>query len=197
MAASDPEQPATKALLGNCLLKATILIFSILLPAMPAVAETPWEVYLAIPSPQNAKYVEEISYSTDNDEFLWYDLMLLETQVASGDVEALKLTLRLAKVADGDMLDAELLHALEIIASRSIRSHPDRFLEAATADTSSDQFVNAVLAVVGEEYVDRPLARRYELEARCQALRGLRQRGELPKLDSMLLTLEKAIARLD
>lgn len=154
-------------------------------------AETPWEKYLVEPTPENAKSVAAIEYSSDNSETN-SDFLLLESQVVSGDVEAFELTLRLAEHADGGDL-----HDLKIIASRAIRPHPSMFLDQVEANPQSTYMLKSAIITVGEEYVDRPVARRYELQARYDALKALDVDSDEIGLAEFLVVLTEAIEDLE
>jgi hypothetical protein len=135
--------------------------------------------------------VSAIEYSDDTDAF-YSDIHVLEVQVSAGDVEAFELAIRLAEQSEGgDLRD------LKVVASRAIRSHPDLLL---TQFESEPQFANllaSILVTVGEEYIDRPLARKYELQARRDALAGVDRDSENAELTRLLAILDEAINGLD
>ena len=169
-------------------------IFSFLLLLILATAcaraETPWEMYLLEPTPENARLVSAIEYSDDTDAF-YSDIHLLEVQVSAGDEEAFELVLRLAEQADGgDLRD------LKVVASRAIRSHPTLLLTQFESDPRFTNLLTGILVTVGEEYIDRPRARRYELQARHDALNSVGLDSENAGLTSLLEILDEEIDSL-
>jgi hypothetical protein len=144
-------------------MKLAVLSISLALPSM-CFGQTAWERYVQLPSPENADAVQEIAYSVDSSAE-YSGTSILESQVISGDLSALRLALRLSKRADGGTL-----HDLFIAISRTIRPRPETFVaELVAADLDTKLWPNLLLSV-GEEYVDLPEARSYELSARRQAL---------------------------
>lgn len=187
-AGTDPK----RSLVGSRFKAANLRFLSLLLVTFLAIAcahaETPWEQYLLEPTPENARLVSAIGYSDDTDAF-YSDIHLLEVQVSAGDVEAFKLVLRLAEQSDGgDRRD------LKVIASRVIRSHPELLLTQFESDPRNTELLTGILVTVGEEYIDRPLARKYELQARRAALIGANFDPENDGLTRMLEILDKEIA---
>ena len=133
-----------------------------------ASAETPWEKYLLEPTPKNARLVSAIEYSDETDAF-YSDIRLLEVQVSAGDEEAFKLVVRL---------------------------HPALLLTQFESDPRFTSLLTGILITVGEEYVDRPLARRYELQARRDALKSVDLDSENSGLTRLLAILDKEIESL-
>jgi len=151
---------------------ATILF--VLATPFAAIAATPWESYLAHPTPKAAGDVHEITYSPSangmaRDNAL--DLQVLALQVYAGDVEALRLTLRLASRSDGGLLED-----LYAIAGHSIRAHPHIFLKSMVDEKLTQESIKWIVNMAGLEYVDRPDARRYELQQRAAALASVRDK---------------------
>lgn len=164
---------------------------SLSLAATSAYADTPWEKYLVEPTSENANSVVTIEYSSNSNK-IDSDFLLLESQVVSGDVDAFELTLRLAEQADGGDL-----HDLKVIASRTIRSHPSMFVNQLKANPHSSDMLRGILITVGEEYVDRPVARRYELQERYEVLNGLGVDSDADGLAELMVVLIEAIASLE
>jgi len=136
----------------------------LLLVTTSALAKTPWETYLDEPSSRNAAHVESIAYSTpveggyDSD-----DLAILHLQVLAADPAAFQLADRLREKSDGGLAEE-----LSAILASAIRPHPEFFLDQVRAlkRPCSDFNIDAA----GIEYVDRPVAQKYELHMRQVAL---------------------------
>ena len=129
-------------------------------------AGTPWEIYLDLPTPQNASHVVAIEYTEPRQGgYDSNDLEILQTQVAASDVESFRLGFRLYKASDGGLAEE-----LGVILSTSIRSHPRFFLQqVATLDPTCREFT-WILNTPGLEYVDRTDAAAYELRMRQASL---------------------------
>ena len=131
-----------------------------------AKAETAWETYVKLPSSDNAMATSKIAYSSDD---MWdYDYQhigILRTQISAGDVEAFRLGFRARKYADG-----ALLEYLNEVTSRLIRLKPKEFLIQMQELNATDDDLESILLMVGEEYVDLFDARRYEMRRRYDAI---------------------------
>src|SRR5712691_3823702 len=96
-----------------------ILILAMLAGAASVVqASTSWEEYLESPTAANAARVVTPTYSTTEGQYdrLVEDLQLLEVQVLSRDVEAIRLAFRLRAKADG-----HLGETIDVMLGRLIR----------------------------------------------------------------------------
>jgi len=132
-------------------------------------AETPWEAYLAFPTPENASRVNRIEYTpgaiSEKYGYWALDLGILRNQVLGGDREAFRLAYRLRQNADGGLLEE-----LTMVLSRVIRTRPDFFLEEMSTLRPDRTALEVILLMPGLEYVDRLEARRYEILMRRKAL---------------------------
>src|SRR5688572_22313733 len=126
-------------------MKTAALRLALAFPSL-AVAQTAWERYVQLPSPQNADAVTEIAYSP-NSSLEYSGIAILESQVASGDVNSLRLAFRLSKQADGGGL-----HDLFVAIARAIRPHPETFLAELNAAGLDTRLWRYALLSVGEEY---------------------------------------------
>ena len=131
-------------------------------------AATPWEEYLALPSPANAARVAALTYSPATAPPGGYarsDIRVLEDQVLAQDSEAFQLLLRLYRASGGGLAEE-----LGVRLGHSSRVHPEFFLRQVLASQRPCSELAWPLNAPGEQYVDRPGARRYEIEARRAAL---------------------------
>jgi hypothetical protein len=158
----------------------------LLLASTTVAAKTPWETYLDEPSGHNAARVEAITYSRlveggyDAD-----DLDILRLQVLAADPAAFRLTYRLYRGSDGGLSEE-----LAAILASSIRPHPEFFLaEVEALKRPCSEFD---VDVPGPEYVDRPLARRYELRMRRAALESVASKALGPVRTECLARLAAA-----
>ena len=146
--------------------KILIMLLTLLL-AGSAFAQTAWEQYLELPTPENAARVQQALYSdpSTRGRSLHEDLLLLEIQVISADREAVRLAYRLSVESDGhysEMLDAML--------GRLIRIDPKLFLQELKRHRSQVSRLDSLLGQHGRPYIDRHRARSYEDEQRIAAL---------------------------
>lgn len=167
--------------------RTTILIAAVLLLASTAAsAETPWEAYLRAPSPAAAAAVQTAAYSKPGEinERFEADLSVLENEVAAGDAESTKLTVRLMTQFRRSAAIAEFLDA---ILGRSIRPNPVAFLQA-TSGVAGCPYATPR----GDFFVDRREARVAEALARANALRGVINPELQKKRDECIALLERA-----
>jgi hypothetical protein len=140
---------------------------------------TPWEVYVAVPSPQHAKVVAEPVYSTPEAgpttgaSRLELDLGILSAQIRSGDTEAFYLGLRLRQSSN---IDGALAEFLDIRVADFLRIRPEAFLTGLTIYATK----NCAEAVYTDPdiYEDRFNAEGYELGRRLEAITAVQN----PKL---------------
>ena len=167
--------------------------------AMTARAQTPWERYLALPTPGNAQAVQTLAYrdSVDNVDRLLDDLDLLRDQVDAGDTAAVRLAFRLVPQADGVYGET-----LGTMLGRLVRTRPALFLrelaraERRTGDRAPHREVGCGLAqVTGPEYVDREEAGRYEARQRIAALRTVSTPSLRKVRDECLAALQTDLRR--
>lgn len=166
-----------------CAMNKKIYVILILLLAGRSSAETPWEAYLALPTPRNASQVTKIQYGPgaipENYRYWAPDLKILANQILGGDSESFRLAFRLRRDSDGGLLEE-----LTMILSHTIRPHPEFFLRQLLELKPSKTDLEDILLMSGLEYVDRPRAQQYEIEMRrkalasvkTMALRGLRDK---------------------
>lgn len=151
-----------------------------------AAPRTPWETYMAHPSPENAMAVQSIQYSDKLDsrrlgEQISADIQVLAVQVFSADREAFRLTLRLIRSSK----PGANLEDLVEIAGRYLRQNPKAYLEDVATSGLSAHCPGA--SYVGLQYVDRDTARSYEIGARVKALESVRDE-KLAKLRDICLS---------
>jgi hypothetical protein len=163
------------------------------LTSATAAAATPWEQYLATPTPANADAVTKITYSPGTLEHPEYgydalDLELLKTQVAAGDVAAFRLAVRLSRAADGGLAED-----LTLIVASMIRSHPAAFLRELSKLAPADAELESMLLMTGAEYVDRVSAHTYELTQRRLAIANVRDEALKGFKRSCLAVLDHGI----
>jgi hypothetical protein len=144
-----------------------------------ALAETSWERYLALPNPIHARAVTSATYGQapelgSESERLEFDLQLLATQASAGDIEALRLVLRLSATQDGSTLEE-----LGSIMGGTVRSRPALFLQAQSELPDAAKCFG--VASVDPSFVDRTEARQYELRLRKAALESVSDFPELRK----------------
>jgi hypothetical protein len=133
----------------------------------PLAGATPWEAYLKLPTPHNARQVRSIEYSSGISEPVGAeDLKVLERQVIALDPDAFELTYRLSLATNPGALQEALLGIL----AGPLRGNPEFFLaQASRLDRSCKSFARALNAT-GLEYVDRSDAQSYEMGRRREAL---------------------------
>ena len=142
-----------------------------LINTAPAIAATPWEEYLALPSSANAALVTTMTYSPGNVPHGGdspSDIRVLEDQVLAQDREAFRLLVRLYRSTDGGLAED-----LGVFPGHSVRVHPEFFLHEVAALNRPCSELAWALNAPGLQYVDRPAARRYEIDARKAALEDL------------------------
>ena len=112
--------------------------------------------------------MEWISFSSTYEDDYWPGLLVLRIQVFAGDADAFELTIRLLKRSDG-----ALLEDLAQICGLSIRVRPRQFLSGVAAQELPKRLLETILNAAGEEYVDKPKARQYEMKMRRAALESI------------------------
>ena len=166
-------------------MKNLVIIVIILAVTSSASAETQWEAYLAVPTPENAVHVKKIEYTPGAipEKYGYWapDLEILRDQVLGGDQESFRLAYRLRKVSDGGLLEE-----LTIILSHVIRARPEFFLNEMSALNPSKAALDDILLMPGLEYTDRDKARQYEIKMRHKALASV-QNQNLRKFRDMCL----------
>lgn len=171
-------------------MKTLITILIIPLATSLAFAETPWEAYLSLPTPDNASRVTQMEYTPGaipNKYGYWPpDLDILRNQVLGGDREAFHLAYRLLQKADG-----ALLEDLTMVLSRVIRARPAFFLEEMSALRPNRALLKSILLMPGLEYVDRREAQRYEIRMRRDALAAVENKTLRQFRDTCLKILKE------
>jgi hypothetical protein len=128
--------------------KLIYITFIILILAGPVFAETPWEAYLALPTPENASKVVGIEYTPgaipENYGYWAPDLDILRNQVIGGDKESFKLTYRIIKKSDGGLLED-----LIVILSHTIRARPEFFLREMSELNPEHSLLGSILLMPG------------------------------------------------
>lgn len=140
-------------------------------------AGTPWEEYVENPTPENARRVQNATYSGNIDqqerqEKLFDDLWLLEEQVTASDREAVQLAFRLLQESDGAYTET-----LYKMLGRLVRVNPKLYLEECKKARSFTPERFPGLLMFPEPYIDRPVAHEYEREARIKALSKVKDRS--------------------
>lgn len=136
-----------------------------------ACAETAWEKYLENPAPKQAALVNKVETSDKGDSGGDYELQILQNQVLAQDSQAFILAYRLYKSSDGGLVED-----LGALLARSIRVHPQFFLQQVSLLNIPCSKLSWVLNTPGLEYTDRPNAKHYEMSMRKKALRGVQTR---------------------
>ena len=133
-------------------------------------AETLWEKYLWLPTPENASKVEKIEYSEgsipENYGYWYPDLLVMKNQILGGDKESFRLAFRIKQSTNG----AALIEHINDILGSVIRSNPELFLQEIKYINPSTYSLKSVLKMTGDEYVDRMEAVKYEWKMRAEAL---------------------------
>ncbi|ANM30001.1 hypothetical protein ABI59_11110 [Acidobacteria bacterium Mor1] len=130
---------------------------------------TPWERYLELPTPENARAVQSATYiDRERLQDLDWDLLMLEVQVLSSDSEAVALAFRLRRQSDGHISET-----LDIMLGRLIRINPQLFLQELAVARRSDETRASPLHNFGFAYVDHEKAHDYEQARRIEALRSV------------------------
>jgi hypothetical protein len=128
---------------------------------------TAWEEYLDKPTPKRASRVQAISYAAPamDPGQQERDLMMLEAQVLSRDIEAVRLAFRLRQTADGHFVEM-----LDVMLGRLIRIDASLFLREVLRAGVPAQLLDSLVGNFGPEYVDRTEAQAYEAAQRIAAL---------------------------
>jgi hypothetical protein len=150
-----------------------VLAFVALAMSVIASAKTPWEEFITLPTPEHAGAVNAMVLSgTPNEDQAFTTnergLMILDAQVRAFDKEAVELSFRLLKIADGhygEML-SESLGGL-------IRPNPKMFLQHFARHQKSVVRLDALVGNFGVNYIDSLEAQRYEVEMRIKALKSV------------------------
>ena len=144
---------------------------------LTVLAQTPWQKYIANPTPDNAELVDELSYDHSvGGEEQEVDVMVLESQVFAGDRAAIFLAYRIIKKSGGSIAE-DLYQSLGLL----IRINPKLFLETLQDSYNDSIDIGALVGNLGIAFVDRPSARRYELAARIKAIDSVHS-GRLKKV---------------
>ena len=148
----------------------SIAVFATFCSSM-VIGATPWESYVAVPSPQRAKLVKEPTYSTvvppvtNGPSRLEQDLRVLGEQIRAGDTEAFYLGLRLRKAS---AVDGALGEFLDFTVADFLRVRPATFLTG----LSKYGTPNCEEAVYTDPdiYADRFGTQAYEMRRRLEAV---------------------------
>jgi hypothetical protein len=148
----------------------SIAVFATLFSST-VISATPWESYVAVPSPQHAKLVKEPTYSTaeppmtNGPSRLEQDLRVLGEQIRAGDAEAFYLGLHLRKVS---AVDGALAEFLDFTVADFLRVRPATFLTG----LSKYGTPNCEEAVYTDPdiYADRFATQAYEMRRRLEAI---------------------------
>ena len=167
--------------------------------AVTARAQTPWERYLALPTPGNARAIQSLAYSdsADNVDCLLEDVELLRDQMDAGDTAAVRLAFRLLPQADGVYGET-----LGDMLGRLVRTRPTLFLrelrwaQRRKVDGAPHGEVGCYLArVTGPECVDREEAERYEARQRIASLRTVATPSLRRLRDQCIAAIQSDIGR--
>ena len=69
--------------------------------------------------------------------------------------------------------DGALLEDLAQISGLSLRAQPDQFLRGVASAELSESLLESILNATGEEYVDKPKGKKYELDMRRATLESI------------------------
>jgi hypothetical protein len=131
-----------------------------------AEADTPWERYVRIPTPEAAAQVGEAKYSTASSQYrLEEDLGVLAHEVASGAPSAIRLAVRLYTQLKGS---GDVSEYLAEFLGTSIRVNAPAYLDAMA---SADHCIG--VSAMGDLFVDRDDARVLENQLRLAALEAV------------------------
>jgi hypothetical protein len=172
---------------------AVMAFSSICLPSVACAANTAWEKYLNFPSAENARLVHKMTYSSHKDnaeEVAAGDLAILRIQVVAGDRAAFGLAYLLMRSSDGGVLED-----LQAILASAIRSHPLVFLEEVDRLNIPEKTLESVLLMPGLEYVDRPLAQKYELQMRRNAIGAIARNNLSPIRNKCVAIYDKELRK--
>jgi hypothetical protein len=134
-----------------------------------ALTATSWEVYLELPTPENAARVQALEYTAPVEGgYNADDLRLLEAQVRAADAQAFRLAYRLYIKADGGRAEE-----LGVMLGEVTRAHPIFFLREVSALKIQCSSLKWPLNAPGLEYVDRLSAQAYEIAQRRKALESV------------------------
>jgi hypothetical protein len=154
-------------------MKISVIIFIILFGTCFVFAETPWEAYLSLPTPENASRVNKIEYTPGAipEKYGYWapHLDILRDQILGGDRESFRLAYRLRQHADGGLLED-----LTMVLGQAIRSRPEFFLEEMSALRPNHATLKTILLMTGLEYTDLPEAQQYEIRMRRDALAAVK-----------------------
>jgi hypothetical protein len=160
-----------------------------------AIGATPWETYLAIPSPEHAKLVTEPIYSnaepngTNGPSRLEQDFLVLGEQIRAGDAEAFDLGLRLREAA---AVDGALGEFLNFTISDFLRIRPAEFLSGLSI-YGTQKCVEAVYTNP-DIFADRFPAQIYEFNRRLEAIAALRSQRLVKVRDLCIQALRSEIS---
>lgn len=112
--------------------------------------------------------------------------MMLEVQVLTRDIEAVRLAFRLRRTADGHF--AEML---DIMLGRLIRIDAPLFLREVVRAGVSAPLLDSLVGNFGQEYVDRTEAQAYEADQRIAALRHVKDSRVKAVRDRCIALLKK------
>jgi hypothetical protein len=118
------------------------------------------------------------------------DLLLMRNQVVAGSEGALRLTLALLPMSSGGSLES-----LIALAAAAIRPQPALFLKVVQASGLDPRTLESILLMPGLEYVDRPAARRHELDMRRRAIAGATRPESKAARDFCLKVLDRELGR--
>ena len=166
----------------------------VLLFASAAYADdTPWEVYLDHPTSENATRVRSLDYTPGTKRaargYELVDLLILDQQIRSGDVEVLELAIRVARTTKA-AATSEYLHSF---VGASIRGNPVLFLTVAKQQSLTPRALHDFVLFGAEYYVDRFSAQTYELQMRRRALAAVDHPSLIPVRDSCVRILSEAL----
>jgi len=155
--------------------------------AISALAATPWEVYLELPTPENAARVRAIEYTAPVEGgYNADDLRLLESQVRAADSQAFRLAYRLYIKSDGGLAEE-----LGVMLGQVTRAHPTFFLKQVSALKIECSSLKWALNSPGIEYVDRLSAQTYEITQRRKALESVKAKNLATVRDHCLKQFER------
>jgi len=140
-----------------------------------ALGATPWETYLAVPSPEHARLVTAPSYSskeppsTNGPGRLEQDLRVLAEQIRAGDAQAFYLALRFRKASE---IDGALAEFVDYTVSDFLRIRPEAFLSGLS--TYGTKTCVEATYTDPDIFAERFSAEAYEFTRRLEAIVGVR-----------------------
>ncbi len=160
-----------------------------------ALAATPWEHYLAVPSSANAKIVQTPTYTKPESQVkhsgpgrLEVDLRILAEEIRAGDTESFYLGLRLRQTSD---IDGALREILDFTLADFLRIRPQEFLSGLVR--YGTRHCDEAIYLDTDIFTDRFAAQAYEYQRRMEAIQGVTRAATLKVRNLCVETLLSAV----